>query len=158
MALKIYESKLAKHSIPVRVGARTIRVEFKGGITHPHKRGGTYGTSKKAIQEALERNAGFNKKFKCIKTVTTRIEQEAENKKELDDLRSQLPSPPPPPAPPPPVESDITVVDEVTNYQTAKNWLIANYPDLTIPEVKSKVLVREVASEKKVSFPNWPTE
>jgi len=174
MPIKKYESiAFAKLSIPIKLGSKAKRIEFKGGVRYPKRRGGTFVTDDVRIQKALERNSGYNRKFKRVSSDLTRGEQDKENAEVLTKLQD-IPAAPPVIAPPvvepiivPPIGVpigvpivDITeiIADEVTKFQEGKNFLLSKFPDLNSPGLRSKALVREVAAAKGVTFPNWIEE
>ena len=171
MPIKKYESiAFAKLSIPIKLGSKAKRIEFKGGVRYPKKRGGTFVTDDVHIQKALERNSGYNRKFKCVSSDLTRGEQDKENAEVLAKLQD-VPVTPPVIIPPiVPIKEDVEEVehistgdsfiyaDEVTKFQEGKNFLLATFSDLNSPGLRSKALVREVAEAKGVKFPNWIEE
>ena len=144
--------------MPVRIGKKMKRIEFKGGVSYPKRHGGAFITSNLAIQKALERRPDFGRKFKCVSSTKTRAEQEAENREVLAGL--QIPDKPVAVKTEEITErSGKTTVPEVTKYQEAKNYLLTKFSeDLTINDVKSKVKVKAEAAKRDILFPNWSTE
>jgi len=159
MPIKKYSSDYAKESIILRVKGKTKRIEFRGGGKFPQKRGGVFITANMAIQKALERRPDFKRRWTILSSDLTRAEQLAEANRELAELdaikMSVIPNKVPEKVP---VKQE-TVAKEVTKFQEARNYIITAFPSkFTLAELKSKVLVREVAKKLNVSFPNWPTE
>ena len=120
-----------------RIGKALVRIEFTGGaINSTGVYPAQYTTDNPLFQRAIENSDAFrNGEIK-----RGRVEVCSGNEPSaVDDVDRNADN----------------VVSEVTNMQQARAILMAAPYNCTISELQNKSAVREAASAKGVSFPNW---
>ncbi len=128
---KIYQAigTLELHT-NIQVGADVIRVSFVGGSMYPQRKNGTYATTDKDVQEAIEASKGFNVRYKLIEEIPTEEDT-------ADDNRGEL-----------------MVLEDITTVQQAKEYLLQNYEGLSANKLRTISQINEVCRELGLSMPN----
>lgn len=118
-------------------------VTFDGGSRH-HERRGSFVTSDKELQEAMEKSVMFNRDYTLASVVEDKTETKEVVKEDAPtDYKALL-------------KDAESVIEEpsVTTIQKAKMWLQANYGKSFKGTTKDDIK-REAASLYNVLFPNW---
>lgn len=180
MPLKTYETiGILNRYYYEKIGDRYHTIEFRNGTAQPKLRQGTFQTSDKVVQNWLETNSDFNKKFRLVSVVPTAAEKLAETQPdEVDDDLAKTELPPTgsleddlgtaepevdnevdeapvqelnlPPKP------EYIVVEDVFNGQQARNYLIENFKDgLTFRQLQNNGQIIAEAKKRFIQFNNW---
>ena len=115
------------------------QIGFENGTTTPFKRYGKFTTSDPLIQEALEKDGGFNKYF-ALESVEEEkkasTNQNQPNGNDGDD------------------DGQALLLDEITTVAQARDYLVGLNDGLTKTFLKNKEVVLEEATKRGITFPN----
>ena len=120
-----------------RIGKALVRIEFTGGaINSTGVYPACYTTDNPLFQYTIENSDAFKKG----EIVRGRVEN-VESDEDVVPVSTQ--------------ESAALAVNEVTNMQQARAFLMSAPYNCSLSELQNKSAVKSVASEKGVTFPNW---
>lgn len=152
---KVYQAKkyiaLHKRLVVNRNGEQTVEdIEFVGGgHSNNRKITGKFATKDPAIQEALEKNKGFNIEYKLIRTEDHGVVPEPEEDTQANDALATGDSNE--------SEGDTKIAEEPKTVAEARQYLIDSYPeDVQVSKMRNKADVLKAAKELNVEFPNLP--
>lgn len=165
MTTKTYQSNEAMRLVlTVEInGGIPVECDFKGGKYFPYRENGTYRTSNKAIQEALEAHERYPGDFRLTKTIeevkepvkvpepvkeVVPVITETTKETTVEETKVIVPEPPR-------ATADGTIlVSEVNNSQEAKLYLNRNF-DVPFSRLKNTEMVMKETKLANLSFPNW---
>lgn len=146
--LKLYRSlKYRELHHEAMVDGKKVFVDFIGGAIYPHKVMGFFTTADEKLQKALEEGPGFNTLYELEVTVdpdaSKKQAQKPTEKKKTSKKEIVSDGP----------DDEKTVVEEVTNYQQARDYLAEKF------EIKKQALanpkaIENAANKNNVAFPN----
>jgi len=138
----------------VTVKGQSVPISFSGARMRDNKilERGSYTTSDKDIQEALEKSRSFNSLWEWCRDTKHRMSQVKEEPVKEEPVQEGVN-----------ISTGevitVTYVDpkvlEVTNYTLAKNYLKEVFPNVTREEILSADKLKAYAKEKGITFPNW---
>jgi hypothetical protein len=125
-----------------------IDIEFTGGgHSNNRKITGKYSTSDAAIQEALEKNPGFNTEYRLIRSDKIGIINQKEDSQpdetglETGDEQGE----------------DVKAIEDVKTVGEARQYIIDNYKDdIQVSKIRNKSDVLKAAKTLNIEFPNIP--
>lgn len=160
--MAIFQCTIAKHySTHIMVNGQSMLITFEGGFDKPYKHNGTYVTDDPEIIKAIESDSEFNREI-------IRIDKKV-------DVEPVAPKPVIEPVKVEPViedpvipvgdipeaqnadkdEPQVTSVPDITNFQQARAYMRATYPDIPVSQLSSKEEVITVAANRGIVFPDW---
>jgi hypothetical protein len=168
MSLKVYRLKRYKHlSFNVLIGTEIVNIFFTGGFVGEENVTGVYSTTDKLKQDAIESNSLFNEDYYLAETIESKpiipsIQDEVRSitdamimsnmQPNMDDVlaniiageQEEIPE----------TENSKEIVESITNYQTAKSYLLRTFEDCNPENVKNKEALLVYATSKGVVFTN----
>lgn len=129
--IKVYKTNRGALSTPILVGGKIIRIDFESTSA----KSGVYSTSDKELQEAIERDSNFGNKIYLKEILGAELEEDVEL----------------------PKEGALKVVDSITDYQSAKDFLRKEY-EIPHQSLNTPENILKKAAEAGVLFPNLKGE
>lgn len=151
--LKIYQSiRALKLVTEISVDGEPVTIEFTNGVRQPKRRNGTYNTTSKKMQKALESSPKFNKSYKLVKTVgeqepesvVEEIQEKEIQKESIEEIKKEDVSD----------NTEENDYSSITKAQDARDVLFNLDKTLTYNDVKSKMFIHNQAKRLNISFPN----
>ena len=147
----------------VKVNGEMIPISFAGGNKR-FNRNGFYVTSDPQVQEALEKDVAYGGQWTLDKNTLYKMSQEPTVL--VDEPVPYVSHPVAAEIPdgnittatftvPEPANTADPVLDEITNYTLAKNYILEKFPGTQRPEIISADKLRAFAKDKGITFPNW---
>jgi len=165
--MKIYQALgYLNFEFELLIDGKPVKAPFTGGRRYPSYYAGRFATDDKELQKHLEANKAYNKLYKLVEVDGKVLEDgqpsyslderlvklENENKewqKKYSELQAEYNILKAKPIP----ENGATEVQDVTNAQQAKEYLVSVGAD---PEkLKNKMLIQNTAKKLNVIFPDW---
>lgn len=125
-----------------RIGKALVRIEFTGGsINSTGVYPAYYVTENALFQQAIENSDAFrNGEIKRGRVELIKEPCDIAGKDEGDTY---------------PVENALDTFSEVSNMQQARSVLMSEPYNCTLAQLQNKNMIKAVALEKGVTFPNW---
>lgn len=115
------------------------QIIFEGAIRQPFQHNGTYSTTNERIIKALEAHDDFGGRFFKLAQDEDTPQADALDGESSDERFADYTYAP----------------EDITNFTTAKAYLLKENPGLEPEAIKSKVLLLAFAREHKIYFPAW---